>query len=95
LLTLPSNAEIYYLSGARNPTRFFNSALALLDEHDVASTIAALEKAPPKLVFFDPLDKYVTAPTESLMAWVRAHYRLLQRYQSLEIYVHQESNNVR
>jgi hypothetical protein len=86
ILALPSNAEIYFLSGRRNPFRFFNSALALAGEDEVQSAINKLRASPPRLVFFHPGDKYNTSASNELMDWVRGEYEQLPAIGEFEVY---------
>lgn len=86
ILALPSDAELYFLSGRRNPFPFCNSALGLADADDVRSAIARLEAFPPELVFFRPEDKYNTAESLALMDWVRRTYTPLPPIGEFEVY---------
>jgi hypothetical protein len=86
ILALPVNPELYYLSGRRNPFRFFNSSIGLLEQDDVDRAIEILDRDPPKLVFYRPADKYNTSASAALMAYVRARYALLEAKAETEIY---------
>ena len=87
ILALPSNAEIYFLSGRENPFRFFNTALGLRTDRDAREAVALLESAPPRLVFHHPEDKYNTDQSRILINWVRARYRKLPSIGHFDVYV--------
>jgi hypothetical protein len=86
ILSVPGNAELYFLSGRRNPFRFYNTALGLPDEAALARTEAALLAAPPRLVVFLPSNKYNTALSTQLMQRVRERYVLLRTIGGFEVY---------
>jgi hypothetical protein len=87
ILALPVNPELYFLARRRNPLRFFNAALGLRDEADVAAAEAVLAADPPRLVFYRPGDKYTTPWVRRLMSGLRPDYRLLDSREGLEIYL--------
>lgn len=86
ILALPFNPELYFLSGRRNPVRFFNSALGLQSEDDLLALLRTLKSDPPTLVFYRPTDKYNTRLSARAMAFVRAHYDPLKPRGGFEIY---------
>jgi hypothetical protein len=86
LLSIPSNAELYFLSGRRNPFRFYNTALGLADEEALLRAEAALLAAPPRLVVFAPGNKYNTDLSRRLMQFIRERYALLQTIDGFEVY---------
>jgi hypothetical protein len=87
VLAIPVNPEIYYLGRRRNPVRFFNSALGLPDERALDDTLRTLERDPPRLVFYQPDDKYNTVLSRRLMAGLRERYTLLETIGEIEIYL--------
>ena len=91
ILALPVNPELYFLSGRRNPTRFYNSALGIRDDGDLQAVLETLRRAPPALVFFRPDDKYVTEQAVRIMAFVRAHYEPLESRAGFEIFRYPEA----
>lgn len=86
ILSLPFNPELYFLSGRRNPTRFFNSALGVRNDRDYRAAIVALEANPPVLVFHDPDDKYNTAMTARILEYVTDRYDALKPRHGLNIF---------
>ncbi len=86
ILAVPANPELYFLSGRSNPTRYFNLAVGLRDEDEVARLLEALEGAPPTLVFHHREDKYNTPHTDALMAFVQEHYDILDSRGGFDIY---------
>jgi len=87
IFAVPSNAELYFLSQRRNPFRFYNTALGVRSETDLATVRDLLREHPPRLVTFNPSDKYNTARSLQIMEDVRSHYVLLDRIDPFEIYV--------
>jgi hypothetical protein len=88
ILALPVHPELYYLTGRRNPTPFYNAALALRDEADVKALEAQFERSAPKLVFFNPTNHYTTPPCRALMDWVARHYEAVGTFGVFETYRH-------
>ena len=86
ILALPVNPELYFLSGRRNPTRFFNAALGMHNEAEFQAVLETLRRNPPQLVFFQPNDKYNTAYVRRLVEFVRERYDVLPARGGFEIY---------
>ena len=86
ILALPSHAELYFLSGRRNPFRFFNSALGITTNAELAAVLETLEHDPPALVFHDPRDKYNTPATRAIMERVASSYEKLPPIAGIAIY---------
>ena len=86
ILALPSHAELYFLSGRRNPFRFFNSALGLATDAELESALDALERDPPVLVLHDPRDKYNTAASRAIVTRIAATYEALPAIAGVHIY---------
>lgn len=76
IATVPSSAELHFLSERRNPWRFFNTALGVRDSAGFEAALAALRRDPPVLVFHDTADKYNTPWSDSLMQRIRSRYEL-------------------
>jgi hypothetical protein len=74
VFALPVHPELYYLTGRRNPTRFYNSALALHTEADTRALLESFGRSPPRLVFYNPDNHYNTAESRRIMEWVRGRY---------------------
>jgi hypothetical protein len=87
ILAIPSNAELYFLSGRRNAFRFYNTALGVRDEAAVEAVERVLRESPPKLVTFNAADKYNTRASLQIMDVVKARYVLLGRYEPFDVYV--------
>ena len=86
IFAVPSNAELYFLSGRRNPFRFFNTALGVTTEAELAAVLEQLEREPPTLVFHDRRDKYNTAESRAIMAYIAERYEKLERIGQFEIW---------
>jgi hypothetical protein len=77
IFALPSNAELYFLSGRRNPTRFFNFALGVRSEGEARALLDEFAREPPRLVFYDGLDKYNTPLARWTMVNLARRYELV------------------
>jgi len=86
IFVFPNDAEIYYLSGRRNPFAFFNTALDVRTPADAAAAVAGLVRVRPRLALFVPDDKYRTPPLEPVVRFVRGRYRLLGKIGRFEVY---------
>lgn len=78
IFTAPTAPELYYLTGRRNPTRFYNTALGLRHPADVDALERQFERDPPKLVFYDPYNPWNTAQCRVLMKWFADRYEPLE-----------------
>ena len=87
MLAVPSNAELYFMSGRRNPFRFYNTALGVRDAGTLAAVERTLEEHPPRLVTFNRDDKYNTPASLRIMETVSRRYMLLARHGSFDVYV--------
>jgi hypothetical protein len=87
ILAIPSNAELYFLSGRRNAFRFYNTALGVRDEAAVEAVERVLRETPPRLITFNAADKYNTRASLQIMDVVKQRYVLLGRYEPFDVYV--------
>lgn len=87
ILALPVNPELYFMTGRRNPTRFFNSALGLRNPAEVQVLLSTLVVDPPALVIFNSGDKYVTPAALEVMDKVRSIYTAIASRDGIEVYV--------
>lgn len=87
ILALPVNPELYFMTGRRNPTRFFNSAFGLRTDMEVEVLLSTLVVDPPALVIFNSHDKYVTPQTLKVMAEVRAIYQRIASRNGVEVFL--------
>jgi hypothetical protein len=86
IFVLPTNAELYYLSRRTNPFRFYNTALGIRSSADLDSAIHMLKCQPPKLVFYDPEDKYNTPASERIAAFVQGRYQRLASIPPFQVF---------
>ena len=86
ILAIPNDAELYFLAGRTNPTRFYNASQGTASRELLREALRVLEQAPPRLVIFRPADKYNNHATAILMAAVRSRYTLLGEHHGVEIY---------
>jgi hypothetical protein len=87
IFAVPSNAELYFLSDRRNPFRFFNTALGVRNDVQLAAVRRTIVERPPKLVTFNPADKYNTRLSLEIMDEVRDRYILVGRVEPFEVYL--------
>ena len=86
ILAIPNDAELYFLSQRRNPTRFYNAVHGTATPELLSEAKGVVEQARPRLVIFRPGDKYRNRPTAELMAAVRRKYALAGQQDGTEIY---------
>ena len=87
IFAVPSNAELYFLSQRRNAFRFYNTALGVRSDADVAAVEQTLHDHPPSLVTFNRDDKYNTPQSLQIMEAVKHQYVLLGRFDPFDVYV--------
>ena len=86
ILAIPNDAELYFLTGRKNPTRFYNASQGTTTSELQHEVVQALDRHPPQLVFFRPDDKYNTRATLDIMTRVRSRYAFLGSQHGIEIY---------
>ncbi|HUF26794.1 MAG TPA: hypothetical protein VMM18_07425 [Gemmatimonadaceae bacterium] len=86
ILAVPSHAQLYFLTGRRNPFRFFNTALGVSGERELEAVLEELDRHPPALVFYDRRDKYNTPQSRAIMERVARTYARLTPLGPFEIY---------
>jgi hypothetical protein len=87
IFAVPSNAELYFMAERRNPFRFYNTALGVRSDEDLALVERTLRDDPPRLVTFDRDDKYNTPRSLRIMEMVRTRYAVVAGIDSFEVYV--------
>lgn len=93
ILAIPLNPELYFLTRRRNPFRFYNSALGVRNDDDLLEAWGTLARAPPRLVFYQPGDKYNTPYSLKIMRFVKPRYELLEMRGGFEIYRYPAATN--
>ena len=94
IFAVPSNAELYFLSGRRNPFRFYNSALGIRNEGELQQVRETILNQPPKLVVYKPNDKYNTNYSREIISLIKERYIFLGETSGFEIYrARQRSDN--
>lgn len=86
IFAVPTNAEFYFLSGRRNPFRFYNTALGIRRDADLQRVKETIIEQPPKLVIYRPDDKYNTDASRQIMDLVKQRYEFLGDTDGFEIY---------
>ena len=86
IAAFPSDAELYFLADRRNPFRFYNSAMGVVDAGDVDDTIEVIRREAPRIITFRPGDKYSTGTTLAIMARVRPWYAKVATIDGVEVY---------
>src|SRR5688572_573796 len=86
IFALPTNAELYFLSGRRNPFRFYNSALGIGRAADFEHVKETLINRPPKLVIYRPDDKYNTTYSREIIRLVSERYDFLANVSGFDVY---------
>jgi hypothetical protein len=75
------------MAGRRNPFRFYNTALGVRSDDDLALVERTLRDDPPRLVTFNPADKYNTPRSLRIMEMVRTRYAVVGGFDPFEVYV--------
>ena len=74
-----SNEPRAVFSGApNNPFKFYNTAVGIRSSADLDSVLQVIRCQPPKLVFYDPTDKYILPPPFASPAFWRHNTRSLR-----------------
>jgi hypothetical protein len=93
IFAMPSDAQLYFLADRPNPFRFYNTALGIRTDEDLASVLQQLELTPPRLVTFRPEDKYNTEASLQIAGRVRSTYQLLDTIGGVQVYVAPERHH--
>jgi hypothetical protein len=86
IFALPTNAELYFLGRRINPFRFHNTAIGIRSSADLDSVLQVIRCHPPKLVFYDPTDKYNTPASVRIAGTVRRQYEKLAPVPPFEVF---------
>lgn len=86
IFAFPGDAELYFLGERRNPFPFFSTALGIRSARDLDTVLAVLRCRSPKLIFYEPDDKYNTVASRRIAAEIRATYDSLPPIPPFEIY---------
>ncbi|MEZ5824802.1 MAG: glycosyltransferase family 39 protein [Geminicoccaceae bacterium] len=85
ILAIPGDAELFFLSGRRNPLPFAFPAYGIRDEHTLADAIARLRDDPPALVFHLPELPYNTVWTDAVLDAFGCRYREIDQVAGFRI----------
>lgn len=86
IFALPTNAELYFLSGRRNPFRFYNTALGIRTAGDLEHVKQTIITSPPKIVLYRADDKYNTSYSREVARLVAERYDFLGETSGYEVY---------
>jgi hypothetical protein len=86
IFALPTNPELYFLGRRTNPFRFYNTALGIQSSADLDSVLQVIRCHPPKLVFYDPTDKYNTVASFRIAASLGMRYEKVARVPPFEVF---------
>ena len=86
IFALPTNPELYFLGRRTNPFRFYNTAVGVRSAADLDSVLQMIRCHPPKLVFYDPTDKYNTPASVRIAGTVRRQYEKLAPVPPFEVF---------
>ena len=86
IFVLPNNPELYFLGRRTNPFRFYNTAVGVTSAADLDSVLQVIRCHPPKLVFYDPTDKYNTPASVRIASTVRTQYEKLGPVPPFEVF---------
>jgi hypothetical protein len=86
IFAIPTNAELYFLSGRRNPFRFYNTALGIRTPEQLEQVKQTIVQAPPKIVIHHAADKYNTAYSQEVVRLVSERYDFLGETSGFAVY---------
>ncbi len=86
IFALPTNAELYFLGRRTNPFRFYNTALGVRSTADLDSVLDVIRCHPPKLVFYNPTDKYNTPASVRIAGALGTRYEKLAPVPPFEVF---------
>jgi hypothetical protein len=86
ILAIPFDPQLYFISGRRNPVRFYNTAIGIRDDASIRATLDVLERDPPRLLFHRADDKYITAQSQRLVEALLPAYEKIARIGQLDVY---------
>jgi hypothetical protein len=86
IFALPYNPELYFLGRRTNSFRFYNTAVGIASSADLDSVLQVIRCHPPKLVFYDPTDKYNTPASVRIAGTVQRQYEKLAPVPPFEVF---------
>jgi len=95
IFALPTNAELYFLGRRTNPFKFYNTALGIRSGAALDSVLQVIRCHPPKLVFYNPTDKYNTPASLRIASSLGTRYDRLAGVPPFEIFRARDSLAVR
>ncbi|MDA1323210.1 MAG: hypothetical protein O3C34_00550 [Proteobacteria bacterium] len=90
ILAIPSNADLYFLSGRRNPLPYMFVPFGVRDDATTTQALKTLDADPPRLVFHVPALPYNTAHTNRIMDFVRTGYNHIATLREFVIYLRRD-----
>ncbi|MEZ5759074.1 MAG: hypothetical protein R3D86_12710 [Emcibacteraceae bacterium] len=87
IFAFPSNSEIYYITGRKNPFRFFNSSFGIHKAEQYDDVMTTLKTNAPRMVFYTPDDKYNTENSLKIYQYIKSRYDLLETVGGMEYYL--------
>lgn len=86
IFAVPNDAELYFLTGRKNPFQFFSTDHGVHSEAGLSAVLQHLKTHPPRLIIDRPADKRHTPWSKRIMAYVETDYVLLKSIGSFKIY---------
>jgi hypothetical protein len=86
IFVFPMNTELYFLGRRTNPFKFYNTAVGITSSAGLDSVLHVIRCHPPKLVFYDPTDKYNTPASVRIAGTVRSQYEKLAPVPPFEVF---------
>jgi hypothetical protein len=86
IFALPTNAELYFLGRRTNPFRFYNTAFGIRSSADLDAVLQVIRCHPPKLIIYDPTDKYNTPASFRIAGGLGTLYEKLARVPPFEVF---------
>ena len=86
IFALPTQSEIYFLTGRQSATRFFSTGIGMTNHAQRDAVANRLEETKTPLIFFNPASKYNTDLTVSLMVGLASSYSKLGSSDGIEVF---------
>lgn len=87
IFAFPNNSEIYYITDRKNPTRFYNTTIGTYNADELQKLISWINITAPKVIFFNPTDKYVNGGALAIADVVKQNYQKIDQVDEIEVYL--------
>jgi len=86
ILVIPNDPELYFLADRRNPFKFWNSAIGIINSEEAEAILRIIKSSPPRLIIISPNDRNNTPNSEIVAGYLRHTYSHIKTVSNFEIY---------